>query len=232
MAITKAFDDAVQSNDVEKIRIMMKNSLINDPSGKEFDEMEKRAVIVPNLIVDFDNGELNLNSNDWDENYLDSQNNILIDNFSRKRIDHVKEIVRNLYHVQKTHETIRKPEPAEDQTNTSISSSSGTSLTKNSGNVSSKKTASDQSRVGNSKTISSEYTNGGGTSSQGGYKGTIKVGCSSGNDKDVKVIVGAAGGAIAGGVIMGLTVGLVGPVIAGAAIGGVAVGFLTFALAK
>ncbi|MCG4650750.1 hypothetical protein L0P02_12320, partial [Bifidobacterium longum] len=49
MKIGNNFRQAVEENNVSKIRIMMKDSLLVDPSFKEFDEMDRLASTVNGL---------------------------------------------------------------------------------------------------------------------------------------------------------------------------------------
>ena len=45
MALTKSFYEAVSEGNVRRIRIMMKNSLLVDPTFREFSEMEKETAL-------------------------------------------------------------------------------------------------------------------------------------------------------------------------------------------
>lgn len=98
MAVTKDFKDAVNNNQKTKIRIMLKNSMIIDPSLKTFDEM--LAYAEKNLpdIYDEHNGEELINdSSAWDEQYMNQQMVVLVTNFSKERIDLLRKIVKKLY---------------------------------------------------------------------------------------------------------------------------------------
>ena len=54
MALTRAFYEAVETGNVRRVRIMMKDSLLVDPSFKEFMEMEKVAISMQGLYDSHD----------------------------------------------------------------------------------------------------------------------------------------------------------------------------------
>ena len=58
MALTNAFREAVTEKNVRKIRIMLKDSLLVDPSFKRFQEMERAASLVEGLYDVHDGREL------------------------------------------------------------------------------------------------------------------------------------------------------------------------------
>ena len=49
MALTNAFYEAVQSGNVRRVRIMMQDSLLVDPTFSEFNAMEKVAAAMTGL---------------------------------------------------------------------------------------------------------------------------------------------------------------------------------------
>ncbi len=99
MALTNAFFEAVSIGNVRRVRIMMKDSLLVDPSFREFNEMEKASASMHGLYDNHDGRAFEENEDNWDNNYLSKQMVQLIGNFSKERIAHVKEIVRHLYPV-------------------------------------------------------------------------------------------------------------------------------------
>lgn len=101
MALTNAFREAVNAGNVRRIRIMMKDSLLVDPTFKEFKEMENASASVEGLYDIHDGREFELNKKSWDDNYMDKQMVQLVGNFSHERIQHVKEVVRYLRPVNK-----------------------------------------------------------------------------------------------------------------------------------
>lgn len=98
MAITKEFADAVQAKKLLRIRIMMKDSLLVDPSAAQFDEMERYASSrVGNLYAEDDNAVLNFDVTAWNEDYLNQQMVAVVNSFTKKRVELLKRMVRYLY---------------------------------------------------------------------------------------------------------------------------------------
>lgn len=102
MALTNAFFDAVNNENVRRIRIMMKDSLLVDPTFKEFKEMEAAAEKVSGLYDIHDGREFVTDESAWDDNYMDKQMVQLVGNFSHERIEHLKDVIRVLRPVKRT----------------------------------------------------------------------------------------------------------------------------------
>lgn len=100
MAITESFRKAVSLGDVRGIRIMMKDSLLVDPTFYEFDEMEKVARGINGLYDAHDGREFIHESSSWNDDYMNKLMVQVIGNFSHERIDHLKRVVRYLRPVQ------------------------------------------------------------------------------------------------------------------------------------
>lgn len=96
MALTNAFYEAVQSGNVRRVRIMMQDSLLVDPTFTEFNAMEKAASSMVGLYDEHDGKELVEDRNLWDDDYMDKVMVKVLSNFSHERIDHLKEVVRYL----------------------------------------------------------------------------------------------------------------------------------------
>lgn len=96
MAVTQAFTEAVAAGDVRKIRIMMKDSLLVDPTFHDFEEMSRLVANVPGLYDAHDGQEFVSDQSAWDDNYMDRQMVEVIWNFSRERLNHLKKVVRFL----------------------------------------------------------------------------------------------------------------------------------------
>lgn len=97
MALTQAFYDAVNSGNVRKVRIMMKNSLLFDPSFEQFNEMEREAKRrLNNLYEKHDGRTFNNDKNSWNDDYMNQLMVQVISNFSHERVEHLKEVVRTL----------------------------------------------------------------------------------------------------------------------------------------
>lgn len=100
MALTSTFYDAVASGSVRKIRIVMKNSLLMDPTFSEYKEMEKEAASMEGLYDKHDGRDFKLDQSLWDEDYMAELMVQVIGNFSHERINHLKEVVRYLRPVE------------------------------------------------------------------------------------------------------------------------------------
>lgn len=113
MAITNAFKEAVSSGNVRRLRIMMKDSLLVDPTFEEFNQMQKLAASVPGLYDAHDNKEFVTDKNLWDDNYMNKLMVQVVYNFSRERINHLKEVVRKLRPVSVTPNKSKKNDKSE-----------------------------------------------------------------------------------------------------------------------
>jgi len=94
--ITSAFTDAVKDNNVRLIRIMMKDSLLLDPSFKQFDEMNRLAKDVPGLYDEHDGRELDEDPSHWNDDYMNELMVQVISNFSHERVELLKKVVAHL----------------------------------------------------------------------------------------------------------------------------------------
>lgn len=104
MAITQEFIGAVESGKTLRVRIMLKDILLVDPTATKFDEMEAYASsVLGNLYDDHDGESLNYDVTGWNEDYLNEQMVAVVNNFSKERIELLKGMVRHIYHdkVQK-----------------------------------------------------------------------------------------------------------------------------------
>lgn len=96
MVITDSFLEEVSKGDVLGIRIIMKNSLLLDPSFEDFKEREKLAKNVIGLYDKHDGAELDYDKSNWTNEYMDKLMVQVVGNFSHERIDHLKQVVRYL----------------------------------------------------------------------------------------------------------------------------------------
>ena len=102
MALTNAFYEAVKSGNVRRVRIMMQDSLLVDPTFTEFNAMEKAAASMVGLYDEHDGKELVEDRTLWNDDYMDKVMVKVLSNFSHERIDHLKEVIRYLRPVTKT----------------------------------------------------------------------------------------------------------------------------------
>lgn len=110
MALTNAFYEAVQSGNIRRVRIMMQDSLLVDPTFVEFNAMEKAASSMAGFYDEHDGKELIEDRSLWNDDYMDKVMVKILSNFSHERIEHLKEVVRYLRPVAKR--VAPKQEPA------------------------------------------------------------------------------------------------------------------------
>ena len=97
MAITNTFRECVEKGEVQKLRIMMANSLIIDYSFSEFNEMEKLARNVPDLYNKHNDKMFIEDKSKWNDDYMNRVDAELIFNFSHERIEHLKQVIHYLH---------------------------------------------------------------------------------------------------------------------------------------
>lgn len=98
MAITKEFVEAVENGKLLRVRIMLKDILLVDPTATKFEEMESYANSkTGNLYDEHDEEKLNYDVTCWDEDYLNEQMVNVVNNFSKERIELLKGMVRHIY---------------------------------------------------------------------------------------------------------------------------------------
>ena len=105
MALTKSFYEAVSEGNVLRIRIMMKDSLLVDPTFRDFDEMEKEAASIKGLYDEHDGSAFNTNKETWNDEYMNILMVEVVENFSHERIEHLKDVVRYLRPVKENTKT-------------------------------------------------------------------------------------------------------------------------------
>lgn len=110
MALTNVFYDAVKSGNVRRVRIMMKNSLLVDPTFEEFHAMEKVASSMEGLYDKHDGKEFIEDENLWNDDYMNKVMVKVVSNFSHERLEHLQKVVHYLRPVTKSvpskHESI------------------------------------------------------------------------------------------------------------------------------
>ncbi len=109
MALTEAFNEAVKSGNVRRVRIMMKNSLIVDPTFAEFGAMERAASSMTGLYEPYDGREMIEDKSQWNDDYMDKVMVKLVSNFSHERITHAKAVVRYLRPAAAKHTPPKNP---------------------------------------------------------------------------------------------------------------------------
>lgn len=98
MAMTKEFVEAVENGKLLRVRIMLKDILLIDPTAEKFDEMENFAnAKLAGLYDEHDEEKLNYDAAYWNEDYLNKQMVNVLNNFSRERVKLLKNMVRHIY---------------------------------------------------------------------------------------------------------------------------------------
>lgn len=101
MAISSEFKNAVSQNKLIRVRIILKDNMVIDPTLKGFDEMVRYAENnIPNLYDEHDGEKLDYDMAAWTKNYMDEQMVIAVNNFSKERIELLKKIVKKVYGVR------------------------------------------------------------------------------------------------------------------------------------
>lgn len=93
MALTNTFKEAVKLGNIRRIRIMMKDSILVDPTFRKFREMANAAASVKGLYDIHDEKGFELNRENWNSEYIDKQVVQLLSNFSKERIEHIEEVI-------------------------------------------------------------------------------------------------------------------------------------------
>lgn len=96
MSITDSFKNAVASADISGLRIMLKDSLLVDPTFTKFAEMIEFAQHIPGIIDNHDGREFISDKSLWNDDYLNMLKVQIVRNFSWERINHLKEVIRYL----------------------------------------------------------------------------------------------------------------------------------------
>ena len=96
MALTNAFYTAVKEGKVRRVRIMMKDSLLVDPTFQLYKDMEKAADSMAGLYDAHDGRDFIMDSTKWNDDYMSLLMVQVIDNFSHERLDHLKKVVHHL----------------------------------------------------------------------------------------------------------------------------------------
>lgn len=92
--VSPEFNSAIKAGNLLRVRIMLKDSLIVDPTFTQFNELFAYArQVLPELLVPFDNGSLEDDHVKWDKNLMNMELVEIVNNFSEARIDHLKEVI-------------------------------------------------------------------------------------------------------------------------------------------
>lgn len=97
--LDRNFKNAVDSNNIGLVRIMLKDSLMIDPTGKIFDELLNYAQesLESKLLEKHDGEKFIYDKKFWTEDYFNQEMIKLLDNFSLERINFLKEVCKFIY---------------------------------------------------------------------------------------------------------------------------------------
>ena len=185
MAVTKAFSEAVAARNVRRIRIMMKDSLLVDPTFRDFEEMSKLAANVPGLYDTHDGKELVSDQSAWNDEYMDRQMVEVIWNFSHERLSHLKQVVRVLRPIS------NKPQPHDQN------KGGGSFCARHPGRTDYQKQKEEDARAGRIVKVIGGTVAGAFAGTVIGVVGTTTAGVSAGSAVLICTAVGAAVGGIA-----------------------------------
>ena len=93
------FKEALTKNDILKIRLMMKNSLLYDPSFKSFDEMERLAEKYKvNIWQDSSVEVLEKRDKPWTIDDVNYELTAIVNHFTKERIAYLKNLITEVYY--------------------------------------------------------------------------------------------------------------------------------------
>lgn len=98
MNISQDFINAVAEKDLMMVHIMLKDSMVVDPTFKEFDTLLVYAENNLEELYDEHDGEVFANDlSAWTKDYLAEQMVNVVTNFSKERVEFLKNICKHLY---------------------------------------------------------------------------------------------------------------------------------------
>ena len=96
MTVIESINNAAANGDIKGIRIMMKNSMLVDPSFTELLEMEALTENIDGLYDAHDGRAFQTDKASWNDDYMNKLMVQVVGNFSHERVAHLKEVVRHL----------------------------------------------------------------------------------------------------------------------------------------
>lgn len=92
--LSPEFGSAIKAGNLLRTRIMLKDSLIVDPTFVQFNEMLAYArQALPELLIPFDGGTLENDQSKWNKDLMNMELVEIVSNFSETRIDHLKKVI-------------------------------------------------------------------------------------------------------------------------------------------
>lgn len=92
--VSADFQSALQKGELLRVKIMLKDSLIVDPTFVQFDEMlEVARNSFPEILVPHDGADLEDDRDKWNVDLMNLELVQIVDNFSKPRIEHLKKVI-------------------------------------------------------------------------------------------------------------------------------------------
>ena len=91
----ESFINAVEAQDLRRVRLSLCNELLLSPSGESFTEMRQYAQErLPDLFEVDDEDTLEADYHQWDQDYMNDLHSKLSRNFSERKLNHLAEVVK------------------------------------------------------------------------------------------------------------------------------------------
>lgn len=92
--VSADFQSALQKGELLRVKIMLKDSLLVDPTFVQFDEMlEVARNSFPEILVPHDGADLEDDRDKWNVDLMNMELVQIVDNFSKPRIEHLKKVI-------------------------------------------------------------------------------------------------------------------------------------------
>lgn len=110
MAVTNEFREAVLTGKKMRVRIMLKDMMLIDPTMKQFDEMlDFAGEHIPDLFDEHNGEAFPYDRSEWNEACLNRQMVTVVNNFSRERIELLRSMVKSIYHGEADNRNVEHP---------------------------------------------------------------------------------------------------------------------------
>ena len=101
--VSQEFKTAVAEKNLLRVRIMLKDSFVVDPTFVQLDEMLSYArAHLPDLFVPFDGKYLETDKTKWNDKLMNEELVTLVTNFSETRVGHLKKVVAKVLETEAT----------------------------------------------------------------------------------------------------------------------------------
>lgn len=107
--LSPEYVSTIKDQNLLRARIMLKDSLLVDPTFVQFDEMLTYARnMLPDIVAPFDGDMPETDQNKWDVALMNVEMVELVNNFSDVRIRHLKQVVSKVVAVESTKKQEKK----------------------------------------------------------------------------------------------------------------------------